>query len=616
MALEKIRVSVGMNPPILLIDYSHQLTLNGTALVRVEAPSSMKSHAPIDLVTLINISQQSTSLPADASPTPTDGAPSSSRMDLLKTAMKFVIRQLAVDDRLAIVAFNDQVVKEHTTGILEISGGGRVAVERKVDGLVAKGGDGTAFKPSLEYAVKLLDDRADKKRVGFIVLISDCADTKFKWGDESIALTDPVRGLLHKYPVHAFGLGKSHDPAALHYIAKTSYGTYSSIADDHDGKNSNKIMEAFAVTVAGFKTVVAVDVCVNIWSSSLQVTRIDSGGYTRRGGSGGVLVGALYAGEAKDLVAHFSFRTGSWARGYHAALSGVTASATYRDAPGRQAASTDTCSAPLAVHVADSASPPTNPCTPHPAVLRQVVRLKVLDLVAGLLREFQALKEEAGTAAVHGAREEGDDRVLQAVAASWLRRKWREFKQSDESWRDAPRSFLDLGGVDGDVHAMVGALNQGLGVGCVYSWLSSCQMQRAASATGLPMPAAAETGLRFRTPAMDAMVREAHRQAAKEASVQDAGASVVVGKRAAELLDEINRRFELWCRLDHDLPSPRQQEEDGDDDKSRSLSAAVRGDISRARQYDIYMASDHAIKQWRSFLTSVEKTRSQDPEDK
>ncbi|KAJ1253653.1 hypothetical protein BS78_K215800 [Paspalum vaginatum] len=149
--------------------------------------------------------------------------------------------------------------------------------KKKVDGLVAKG-ETAAYKPSLEYAVKLLDDRADQKRAGFIFLISHGLDNKFKWREESIAASDPIRGVLHKYPVHAFGLGKPHDATALHYIAKTSYGTYSSIGD------KSKIMEAVAVTLAGLKTVVAVDTCVNIWSGSLQITRIDSGGYTRRRG--------------------------------------------------------------------------------------------------------------------------------------------------------------------------------------------------------------------------------------------------------------------------------------------------------------------------------------------
>nr|CAB3489185.1 unnamed protein product [Digitaria exilis] len=510
-----------------------------------------------------------------------------SRLDLLKKTMKVIIRQLDDDDRLAIVAFNDRVIKEYTTGLLEMSSSGRIAIEKKVDGLVAKGD--TAFKPSLEYAVKLLDEREDKKRVGFISLVSDGLDKQVKWSDESIAPTDPLRGLLRKYPVHTLGLCKAHDPKALHYIAKASYGTYSSITDDDN--LVSKIVEAFAVCLAGFKTAVAVDACVDIRSGSLQITRIDSGGYTLRAASGGILVGTLYAGEVKDLVVYYSYRTGSWSRGFHTSLSGITASVTYKDVPAGWSSTSDTCSVSLPVHVSDTASPPANPCPPHPVVLQQMVRFKVVDLLTGVLKEFQLLKEEAASGgAVHG--KEGDDPVLQAVTAGSLQRRWTEFKKSDESWKEAPRSFVDLGGVDKDVAAMVGALKQGLGAGSVYSWVSSHQMQRATTAAG-----------RFLTPAMATMVGEARRQLEKEAAstLDDDGTTTtsLVCKRTVELLDGINKRFELWCNLNHDLPSSHE------DDESRDLGAAMRGDINQAKQHHIYLAADHAIKEWRSFLASV-----------
>jgi hypothetical protein len=146
MTLEKVGVRIAMNPPVLLIDSYSVSTLNGSAVVRVEAPSSMNNHAPIDLVALININQSMSCPVASQTKMP-------SRLDLLKNAMKFIIRHLGDDDRLAIVAFNDQVIKEYTTGILEISGSARMAIKKMVDGLVAMGD--TAFKPSLEHAVKV-----------------------------------------------------------------------------------------------------------------------------------------------------------------------------------------------------------------------------------------------------------------------------------------------------------------------------------------------------------------------------------------------------------------------------------------------------------------------------
>nr|ACG24195.1 von Willebrand factor type A domain containing protein [Zea mays] len=429
--------------------------------------------------------------------------------------------------------------------------------------------------------LQLLDDRADKKRAGFIVLISDGLDGQFKWGDESITPTDPIRGLLRKYPVHTFGLGKAHDPRALHYIANISYGIYSSITDNLE----NKIIEAFAVCLAGFKTVVAVDVCVDIRSSSLLITKIDSGGYILRGSTGGILVGTLYAGEVKDFIVYFSYHTGSWSSGYHTTLNGIAASVTYKEAPGRQSTATDSCSVSLPIHVTDTVYPPENPCPPYPMVLQQMVRFKVLDLLISVLKEFLVLKGEAASA-VHG-KEGGDDPVLQAIAASLLQRKWKEFKQSDESWKEAPRNFLDLGGIDKDINTMVDILEQGLGVGCIHSWLSSYQMQRA-TITGLPGSHMVATG-QFRTPAMNAMVQEAHRHLAKEASAQDAGTSIVC-KRAVELLDGVNKRFDLWCKLDHDLPrtnQPSSHQEEGHE--SRDITDVLHGNINRARQHDIYM---------------------------
>ena len=430
--------------------------------------------------------------------------------------------------------------------------------------------------------LQLLDDRADKTRAGCIVLISDGVDkSQFMWSHESLAPTDPIRGLLRKYPVHTLGLFKA-DPKALHYIAKDSYGTYSSITDNKDlDKN---IMEALAVCLAGFKTIVAFDTCVDITSSSLEITRVDSGGYTRRAAPGlGISIGMLCAGEVKDLVVYFSYTTGSWVSGYYTTLSGITARVTYKDMPGGQSStSTNNCSVSVAVHTTQDPSLPANPCPPFPLVLQQMVRFKVVDLLLGVLQELKALKKDAG-----GAKEKDgvDDPVLQSIAANMLQRKWMEFKQSDESWKAAtPKSLLDLGSIDGDVNAMVGILRKGLGVGCIYSWLSSHEMQRAA-VTGLPAEAM------FRTPAMETMVQKVHRRLLlKEAYGQEAEDRAV----AIGLLDGINKRFQLWCKLDAEVPPAFQLlEHQHQDDESRNLADVLHGGISRARQHDIYLVRIH-----------------------
>jgi hypothetical protein len=419
----------------------------------------------------------------------------------------------------------------------------------------------------------------DKSRVGFIILISDGSDNnKFGWTDEGIAPSDLIRALLRKYPVHTFGLCKAHDSKALHFIAKESNGAYSSITYNLE----SKMMEAFAICVAGLKTVVAVDTCINITSGSLNITRIDSGGHTPRGGSG-IFIGMLCAGEVKDFVVYFDYTTGSWRRGYSTVLSGIAARVTYKDNPGRQSSTnTENFSVSLPIHTTDTGTAPANPCPPFPGILEQVVRFKVLDLLKGILKEFLALKKEAG-GAFKTAEEEDGDPVVQAMAASLLQRKWKEFKQSDDSWKEAPRAFLDLEGIDRDVNAMVAILMQGLGVGCIYSWLSSSLMQRAA-VTGLPSDT---TATRFCTPAMEAMVQEVRKQLAEEATVQEEEKSAC--NSAVEILDMIYERFELWSKLEDGVPPPFHPSSEDEVNESRNLAAVLHGDISRAREKDIYL---------------------------
>ncbi|KAL6868296.1 hypothetical protein ACP4OV_015141 [Aristida adscensionis] len=615
MAPEKVEVSATTNPPLLMVAHNSSSNLEATAVVRVVAPPSVKSRAPIDLVTLLDVSR-SMSWAAAAS------TGRQSRLDLLKKTMKFILRQLDDDDRLAVVAFNDQVIKEYSTDILEISGGGRVSIEKKVDGLVAKGD--TAFKPCLEHAVKLMDDRADKKRVGFIVLISDGLDnSKIEWSDEGIASTDPVRDLFRKYPVHTFGLCKAHDPKALHFIAKESYGTYSSIADNLD----SKIMEAFAVCLAGMKSVVAVDTCLNIKSTGYNVKNIDCGGYVlsgsikKLGDPVDILIGPLCAGEVKDFVVHLGFDgyRPSGSSGHYDSRIAITASVTYKDVPARQPISSEACSVLLRVFVTYY-SPPQNPCPPFPAFLQQMIRFKVLDLLTKVLKEFNVTKEETEEDSVD--RERGDDLSTQRIAATLLQRQWKQFKQSDASWKEAPTAFLDVGGFDRDINMMVRSLRHGLGVGCVYSWMSSYQMQRP-TVTGLPAAPA------FLTPAMEEMLHKAQEQRAKEAQPQGRGAAAATGtntgspvapakegddpaapavcKRAVELLGTISRRFELWRELEGQVPAAYQPSSEQDGDESRNLAAVLQGDIHRARQHDIYLAADHAIKEWQSSFTPGEK---------
>lgn len=116
-------------------------------LVRVEAPPALGRRAPVDLVAVLDVSSSMNSLA-------TTPSGKSSRLDLLKRAMKFIISKLDGGDRLAIVAFNNHIVQEYGTGLLDMSCDGRRHARRSVDELTASGS--TAFQPGLDKAAKVI----------------------------------------------------------------------------------------------------------------------------------------------------------------------------------------------------------------------------------------------------------------------------------------------------------------------------------------------------------------------------------------------------------------------------------------------------------------------------
>lgn len=111
-------------------------------LVRVEAPHHGQ-HIPVDLVALLDVSSTMN----------TEVGSGITRLNLLKKAMKFVIKHLHEQDRLAIVPFNE---KFHTNDdSIEFCGmsGQREVAQSKVDKLVAN--DEAMLRPALKTAMKV-----------------------------------------------------------------------------------------------------------------------------------------------------------------------------------------------------------------------------------------------------------------------------------------------------------------------------------------------------------------------------------------------------------------------------------------------------------------------------
>ncbi|CAO2151267.1 unnamed protein product [Urochloa humidicola] len=566
-------VKVSATPVFPAIPWAQQRD-DFEVLVRVEAPATAQMHAPIDLVVALDVSESMNARPAPR------GGPS--RLDLLKKAMKFVISKLGDSDRLAIVAFNDHVVEEYSTELLHVSGRhGQCRVKRAIDEL--ESGGRTAFKPALERAVRILDERPTEEdgRVGFVLLVSDgTEDSRITWCNE---------GIVCKYPVHTFGFSSSHDPRTLHAIAQTSGGTYSFVNDEvlDDG-----LTGALAMCLGGLKSVVAAHARVVLTAAEkggVEIKSIDSSsGYVsgdRRWGE--IVPGVLYAGEVKNFIVRLhvpAVRCAACDSGHHhrqqlQKLLTVTVSGTGIDSIYME--STATILQIQRPHVIADASRPA----PSPAVVSHIVLSELVDLVATFDRD-----EIGAVAAVDlGGR---------------LENKWEEFAERHKFW-----SGLDdlLVGLDGDIRAMASSLRRtggSLSAGAyVYSWVSSYRTQRA-TAMGSPD----KVVVHFVTTRMQQMLKEARDFQADEPIAIGRHPKTSVGDEEDDdddgtLLDinmeMIDRRLQLWYKLKREVPimfrQPGETSEDAEWDHLTAITqqASIEA-IDRAMHNDMYLAVVHA----------------------
>lgn len=265
----------------------------------VWVPHSINDRAPIDLVTVLDVS----------------GSMEGTKLALLKRAMGFVIRNLSPTDRLSVVAFSSTARRLFPLRCMVEEG--RQQALQAVDLLVSSGG--TNISEGLRKGAKVLEDRRMRNPVSSIMLLSDGQDTynlTNRWAaismnsrtafDYHCMLPGSIRHAsqngLAQIPVHTFGFGSDHDSATMHSIAEASGGTFSFI------ETENVIQDAFAQCIGGLLSVIIQDVQVEITSANLDVRliAIQAGSYASNiidgGQQGSVKIGDLYAEEERDIL--------------------------------------------------------------------------------------------------------------------------------------------------------------------------------------------------------------------------------------------------------------------------------------------------------------------------
>ncbi|CAN6288035.1 unnamed protein product [Urochloa humidicola] len=287
------------------------------------APASMNTRAPLDLVTVLDVS----------------GSMAGTKLRILKRAMRFVIENLRPTDRLSVIAFSSSAWRLFP--LRKMTAFGQEQSLQAVDSLSANGG--TNIAEGLWKAARVMEDRQARNPVSSIIILSDGVDTQtlqhpprngappppLDYEDyERLVPRSILRGSGHHVPIHAFGFGLDHDSRAMHAVAEMSGGTFSFVDDE-----AGSIQDAFAQCMGGLLSVVVQEARLRIECADdgVLVASINSGGYRSGvdggGRSGFVHVGRLYADEEKDFLVTVRVPA---ARGWDTEL--IRATCEYRDA--------------------------------------------------------------------------------------------------------------------------------------------------------------------------------------------------------------------------------------------------------------------------------------------
>ncbi|KAG2601973.1 hypothetical protein PVAP13_5KG534400 [Panicum virgatum] len=381
-------------------------------LVHAKGPAAASERAPLDLVTVLDVS----------------GSMCGPKLELLKKAMDFVIDHLGPSDRLSIVIFSSNA--RRIIRLTRMSDGGKVSAKRAVESLATI--STTNIGDGLRVAAEVLDGRRHRNPIASVILLSDGEDNHtlgcFQSGTgRTKSYIDLVPWSLRRSddnrcapPVHTFGFGTDHDAAAMHTIAEATGGTFSFI------QNQAVLQDSFAQCIGGLLSVAVQEgrVAVECLHPGVRVRVVKSGRYGSRvdadGRAASVDVGELYADEERRFLVFLDVPV---AAGDGAAEDGggvtplIKVSSTYKDAAtGRPVdVSCEDASVRRPVVVADM-----EPCV---EVARELFRVEAAEDIAAA-RAAAERGEHAKAARILDRRQEasaaaglaGDERCAELVA--------------------------------------------------------------------------------------------------------------------------------------------------------------------------------------------------------
>lgn len=223
LTLGNMDVSILPDAAVVSVGRSSQTFVVVLKLRAPSAPPRTARRAPIDLVTVLDVS----------------GKMTREKLQLMKQAMRLVVSSLSSADRLSIVAFSS--TSKRLLPLRRMTTAGRRSARRIVDAIVAL--DGTAASSpndALKKAAKVLEDRREKNPAASIILLSDGHDdrsTNQQQRRRSSIVSSTRFPHMDDIPVHSVSLKKvasacGHAPSSEDALSKCIVGLLSVVVQD------------------------------------------------------------------------------------------------------------------------------------------------------------------------------------------------------------------------------------------------------------------------------------------------------------------------------------------------------------------------------------------------
>ncbi|KAL6529987.1 hypothetical protein OROMI_028632 [Orobanche minor] len=184
-----------------------RMTETYAVVLKIKAPAAPLRGAPIDLVTVLDVSS---SVTAD-------------KLRLMRRVMRMVVSSLSAADRLSIVAFS--TTSKRLLPLRRMTTAGRRSARRIIDAVVSlDGGGATSVTDSLKKAAKVIEDRRERNPTARIMLITD--------GCRSGAVVTSTRFSHLEIPVHSVNLSACLNAPPDDTVAKCITGLLGDVVQD------------------------------------------------------------------------------------------------------------------------------------------------------------------------------------------------------------------------------------------------------------------------------------------------------------------------------------------------------------------------------------------------